>query len=354
MKKILVIEGNKSVRDNIAGMLEISGYEVETTSNGKLGLEKAQSIIPDLIICDVAMPVLDGFSVLRLLSNNSNTAGIPFIFLTAKVEQRSFRKGMNLGADDYIAKPFDKSDLLNSVELRLKKNEHARKNASDSSPVDFSKTFFDSNELNELKEMASNFELKKYFRKEKLFSENSHSHELFFIQKGKVKTYNTNEDGKKFISGVHGAGDFLGYMSLLENTDHYDTAEALEDCEVSLIPKKDFFQLIFGNAEAGRKFMNIICHNLHEKESRLLTLAYDSVRQRVAKALLELQIKYHTNLVDNASISSFSREDLANLVGTAKETLVRTLSEFKDEGAIEIIRNTIKILDQNKLEKITL
>lgn len=354
MKKILIIEDNRNLRENIAEMLELSGYETDTASNGKLGLEKAQTINPDLIICDIMMPVLDGFSLLRILSNNSVTAGIPFIFLSAKVDKKNIRKGMSLGADDYITKPFEKSDLLNTIELRLKKHDLAKQEATESSSIDFNSLKFDSTELNELRDLAKNFELKNYKKKEKLFSEKSHSHDLYFIQKGKVKTYRTNDDGKKFITGIHKAGDFLGYMSLIENTNHYDSAEALEECEVSLIPKTDFLKLIFGNHEAGRKFISLITHNLQEKEDRLLALAYNSVRQRVAKSLLELQKKFRDDFRNNFSIAFFNREDLANLAGTAKETLVRTLSEFKDEGAIEIKGNEISIKDQNKLEKITL
>ena len=123
MSKILLIEDNKDVRENTAEILELSGYEVHTAPNGKAGVELASKIFPDLIICDIMMPELDGYGVLHLLHKNPDTASIPFIFLTAKTERSDFRKGMDMGADDYITKPFDDIELLNAVETRIKKSQ---------------------------------------------------------------------------------------------------------------------------------------------------------------------------------------------------------------------------------------
>src|SRR5436190_22776268 len=106
MKTILIIEDNNDVRENTAEILELSNYRVLQAENGKLGVEVAQKMKPDLIICDIMMPVLDGYGVIHLLNKNPDTASIPFIFLTAKSERIDFRKGMEMGADDYIAKPF--------------------------------------------------------------------------------------------------------------------------------------------------------------------------------------------------------------------------------------------------------
>ena len=123
MKTILLIEDNKDVRENTAEILELANYKVLQAENGKTGVEIAQQQKPDLIICDIMMPVLDGYGVIHLLNKSVETASIPFIFLTAKSERIDFRKGMEMGADDYISKPFDDIELLNAVESRLKKNE---------------------------------------------------------------------------------------------------------------------------------------------------------------------------------------------------------------------------------------
>ena len=122
-KKIVLIEDNTAVRENIQEILELAGYTIVAEPNGKKGVDAVLKEMPDLIICDIMMPELDGYGVLHMLSKNPKAAAIPFIFLTAKAERNDFRKGMEMGADDYITKPFDDIDLLNAVETRLKKSE---------------------------------------------------------------------------------------------------------------------------------------------------------------------------------------------------------------------------------------
>src|SRR5450432_2718460 len=121
MKKILLIEDNDDIRENTAEILELSNYKVIVAENGKIGVEKAIEHTPDLIICDIMMPGLDGYGVLHAVHKNEAIKNTPFIFLTAKTERGDFRKGMELGADDYITKPFDGTELLNAVDSRLKK-----------------------------------------------------------------------------------------------------------------------------------------------------------------------------------------------------------------------------------------
>jgi two-component system, OmpR family, alkaline phosphatase synthesis response regulator PhoP len=121
MKKILVIEDEASVRTNILEILESGGFEVILAEDGKVGLQLAKEQIPDLIICDIMMPGLDGYGVLTTLLEQPTTAMIPFIFLTAKTTREDFRQGMNLGADDYITKPFRRTELLEAVKVRLEK-----------------------------------------------------------------------------------------------------------------------------------------------------------------------------------------------------------------------------------------
>src|SRR6476660_3316650 len=105
MKKILLIEDNKEMRENTSEILELANYDVVTAANGKIGVELATQINPDLIVCDIMMPELDGYGVLYLLAKKPETSGIPFIFLTAKTEKTDMRKGMSMGANDYLTKP---------------------------------------------------------------------------------------------------------------------------------------------------------------------------------------------------------------------------------------------------------
>ncbi|HJP63293.1 MAG TPA: response regulator, partial [Mucilaginibacter sp.] len=121
MKTILIIEDNTDIRENTAEILELAGYKVLQGVNGKTGVDLAYQHKPDLILCDIMMPELDGYGVLYMLSKNADVASIPFIFLTAKAERIDFRKGMEMGADDYLTKPFDDIELLNAIESRLEK-----------------------------------------------------------------------------------------------------------------------------------------------------------------------------------------------------------------------------------------
>ena len=121
MKTILLIEDNTDVLETTKEILELADYTVLTALEGKTGVELAKNEKPDLIICDIMMPELDGYGVLNILGKNPNTSSIPFIFLTAKTDKNDIRKGMNLGADDYITKPFEETELLDAVEMRLKR-----------------------------------------------------------------------------------------------------------------------------------------------------------------------------------------------------------------------------------------
>jgi CRP-like cAMP-binding protein/CheY-like chemotaxis protein len=349
MKKILLIEDNPEVRENTAEILELANYQVFTAANGKIGVELARKEHPDLIICDIMMPELDGYGVLHLLAKNQATAGIPFIFLTAKAEKDDFRKGMNLGADDYLTKPFDDLTLLDAVEMRLKKNDlfraESRKDSTGTAAHDGSRGMAELNRL--LNEDKKTMHVKK---KQQVFTERSFPNALYYISKGKVKTYKTNEEGREFITGLHSTGDFIGYIELLENCNYKESATTLEDTELCVINKQEFFTLLEQNREVSQKFIKLLSNNVLEQEERLLQLAYNSVRKRVAEALLLLYNRYHEQETAEPAIQ-VSREDLSSIAGASKETVIRTLSDFKDEKLIEISGKSIKILNMNKLVK---
>jgi CRP/FNR family transcriptional regulator, polysaccharide utilization system transcription regulator len=351
MKTILLIEDNPEVRENTAEILELANYKVHTAENGKFGVEIAQRIKPDLIICDVMMPVLDGHGVLFMLSKNPETAGIPFIFLTAKAERADFRKGMEMGADDYITKPFSEAELLNAVEVRLKKSDWLK--------AEFSKGIDGLNEflsevkgIEELGKISDNRKVRAYKKKELIFSEGSYPQGLCFINKGKVKTFKTHPDGKEFITGLFKEGEFFGYMALIEEDRYSESAMALDDSEVCIIPREDFYDLIYKNREVAARFIKMLSNNLKEKEEQMMNLAYNSVRKRVAQALLTLRKRYQQEgKMDNFSMA-ISREDLANMVGTATESLIRTLADFKEEQLVEVKGSNITITNPEKLEKL--
>jgi len=350
MKRILLIEDNKDVRENTAEILVLAQYHVSTAENGKTGVEIAQKEKPDLIICDITMPVLDGHGVLHLLSKNDETASIPFIFLTAKAEKNDFRKGMEMGADDYLTKPFDDVELLNAIEIRLRKKEIHKKEFI-KNIAGINEFIADAKGLESLKQLSVAHDVKIYKKKIDIYKKGSFPLGIYFINKGKVKTYQTNELGKELITELHKEGEFFGYLPLLQDEKYTGSAAALEDSEIFMIPKEDFFSLIYKNAVVSMRFIEILSNNLKEKEKQLLKLAYNSVRKRVAEALIILSDKYKKEKEQIFS-TNVSRDDLANMVGTATETVIRTLSDFKEDKLIEISGGAITILNYEKLSKL--
>ena len=344
---ILLIEDNDEIRENTAEILELSNYKVTTAANGKQGVEKALAEKPDLIICDIMMPVLDGYGVLHLINKNPELSGIPFIFLTAKSERADFRKGMEMGADDYISKPFSDSELLNAIDSRFKKISILQKNyaADDTGLQDMLQEF---EGVNALENMTANRPEKLYQKKETIYTRGHHPQKLFFIKEGKVKTYISNEHGKDLTIGLYSGGDFLGYTALLEGSNYKETAEAIDDCVIAEIPVESFEKLLHYNPDATKKIIRLLAKNITDKEQQLLDIAYNSLRKRVATALITLLNKYRKPGDATFSIQ-LSREDLANIAGTATESLIRTLSDFKNEKLVEVSGSRISILDEKKL-----
>jgi DNA-binding response OmpR family regulator len=349
MKKILLIEDNKIIRENTAEILEMTNYHVLTAENGKEGVEVALNKNPDLIICDIMMPVLDGYGVLHMLQKNSSTKNTPFIFLTAKTERNDFRKGMELGADDYITKPFSGTELLNAVEGRLKKAEVLKEEFS--GLAGFQKLMTVHNGRDILKELSADRNTNKYKPKQQVFSEGNRPTCLFYIQKGKVKTYKTNDYGKELVMDLYNEGDFLGFISLLENTNYQETAVAMEESELAIIPKEDFEELMNSNPEVSQKFIQLLAKNISEKKNQLLGIAYNSLRKKVAEALMTLYKKYNVASDENFSIN-LTRENLSTIAGTATESLIRTLGDFKNEKLIEITDGIITIINEKKLQNL--
>ena len=350
MKRILLIEDNEGVRDTTIDILRLADYEVEAAENGKLGVEKALQFRPDIIICDVMMPELDGYGVLHILNKKPDTASIPFIFLTAKSDREDMRKGMNLGADDYLTKPFEETELLDAVESRLKRNSFLKQEFS-KSLSGINSFFAEASKYDELKDLSKDRKIVNYGKKHQIYREDGLAYLLYFIQSGKVKAYRTTESGKEFVTGMYGPGDFIGHMSLLNGKGTYnETAVILEDADICAIPKEDFIKLIFGNKVVSNKFIGMLSNNLVEREEQLVEMAFAPVRQRVAKALLEL-LHWGSQHDESNNEISISRQDLAGLIGATKETVIRTLSDFKEEGLIAIYPKHIHILERNRLKR---
>jgi CRP-like cAMP-binding protein len=347
MKTILLIEDSDDIRETTAELLELANYKVLTAENGKVAVEIANQTKPDLVICDIMMPVLDGYGVLHIFSQSSDLQNIPFIFLTAKTERSDLRKGMDMGADDYLTKPFQEIELLNAVESRLKKIENLS-NSFRNTQEGLEEFYQNATKHNDLQALSTDRKVNNVKRKQVIYSEGDEPIRFFFLKSGKVKTYQSNRDGKEFITGLYNSGDFFGHIAIIENTEYQESSEALENCEVIGIPKHDFLELITRNQTIANQFIKMLANDIQVKEKQLTQMAYNSIRKRTADALIMLSKKYKKESQENFTMK-ISRDDLASVVGTATESLIRTLSDFKSDHLIEINGSEIKILDERKL-----
>jgi CRP-like cAMP-binding protein/DNA-binding NarL/FixJ family response regulator len=345
MKTILLIEDNDAIRENTAEILELTGYTVHTAENGKVGVEKALENKPDLVICDIMMPVLDGYGVLHIFNKNPQLTGVPFIFLTAKTERTDFRKGMELGADDYLTKPFEESELLTAIESRLNRflNLKPEYNLQQDG---LDKFLTDAQKVGNLQSLSADRKAHAVRKKQYIYAEGDEPTRLYFLKSGKVKTVRSNADGKEFITGLYNAGEFLGYLPLLDKGEYADSAVTLEDSELVYIPKADFQQLLLANPDVSSQFVKLLAGRVADRETQLLGMAYSSLRRRVADTLLRL----HDGQPD--AVIQLSRDDLAAMVGTATESLIRTLSEFRQDGLIEqTSAGGIRVIQAEKLRR---
>jgi len=348
-KKIVVVEDNANVRENLAEILELDGYEVATAENGKIGVKVIEETMPDLILCDIMMPELDGYGVLHIINKKPHLSNIPFLFLTAKAEKTDFRKGMNLGADDYLTKPFQADELLNIIETRIKLREIVSKQYPQNLEG-LSNFFSDAKAQIALEGLATDREIKTFQKKEYIFRAGKRPFHLFYVLYGSVKLVEENIDGKELITQIVKPNQFMGYTALIQEEAYHKNAVALEDCEICIIPKDDFLNLIYKDANVSQKFIKMLSNELKEKEHKLMNMAYNSVRKRVADSLVELATKKNEAETKQDLKVTVLREDLAAMVGTAKESAIRALCDIKETGFIKIEPGYIDILDLEGLK----
>lgn len=343
MKSVLIIEPDEGKRNKLHTLLSVAHYNVIVAANGVEGMQHISKHSFNLILSAIEMPELDGFGLLHLLNRDKNFVQIPFIFTSEDVTYREIRKGMNMGADDFLQFPMDDSELLNAIENRLRRHEQvsdALLEGAEFSKQDDMEVIFSFENIREHSNEAH------YVEGDFIYRNGDISHYVYYIQKGSLKTFLYNEDGKEYITGIFRKGEFFGYHALFENRKQKEYAGALEDCEIIKIDKQSFHRLILKNNVLAYQFLQMLSKNVTSIEERMLHLAYSSVRRRLARALLKISQENGSDQIQ------LSRTDLAHLVGTSTETLVRTLSEMKKDNLISANHNEINIIDKLGLQKL--
>jgi DNA-binding response OmpR family regulator len=348
MRKILLIEDDVVLRENTSELLELSNYEVVNAPNGKIGVEVAKDTLPDIIVCDIMMPELDGYGVLEALTKNESTQHIPFIFLSAKTERKDVRRGMDLGADDYITKPFSEDELISAIESRLAKasilkdlREKKEEKKEDTEGL---------RNLNDLKNyFEDNGETFRYPKETSIYKEGKNSNYIYLITSGLIKCHKLDEQGKQLTTALYKEDDLFGYTSFSQNLAYQESATTIQETELVGLSKKALTNVLDKNHKVTLELIELLTEDLAIVKDQLLQMAYSSVSKKTANTILMFAEKLNRKPEEQIKIS---RNDLASVAGIATETLIRTMSSFKKQGLIEIEGRTIRILDLEKLKEI--
>ena len=346
MKKVLLIEDDDQLRENIAELLELYNYEVFATPEGRKGVELAKEVHPDVIVCDIMMPGMDGYQVLEKLSHDPNTRKIPFIYMSAKSDRSDVRKGMDLGADDYIPKPFEEEELISAIENRIARVAILSREERQSPLVEVPSI----PDLEGLKLwFAGNGEIINVSAKSHIYEEGHHSNYVYLIRQGMVKTITMDESGHELINKVYREGDFFGYTSLMETTPYKETASGIQSCALFAVHKEIMGKILLKNHHLTLEIIDLLSSDIMSYKERLLQMAYGTVRKKAASSILQFLRQLEPSPQEGIYIS---RSDLASVAGIAPESFIRALTEFKNEGLIASRGRNIKVLDIDGLKSI--
>lgn len=348
MKKILLAEGSNAGGDNLKELLELSNYTVISAADGGRAMHMAIAEKPDLIIASAVLPVLDGYGIIYALRQYPRCRSIPVIILTTTAEKGDFRKAMTAGADDFLAKPFDGTELLKAVEACLRRRQ--RRNAGHADVVPgIAPSQRETGAADQLWH-PGNREVRNFKRKTILHSEGQRALQVWYIVNGRVKTYLVNTDGKELVTRIDGPGDCVGYIAAIQGGVYTDNAQVLEDAGLIIIPRTEFMEILNSDSSLSHQLIKWLARNATEYEAGLVNLAYNSLRKKVANGILNL---YDSSLHQQAGSNyiTVSRDNLAAIVGAAPESLTRTLSDFKREKLIKVAEGKMYLLNEEKLRK---
>ncbi|AZA76387.1 Crp/Fnr family transcriptional regulator [Chryseobacterium sp. G0186] len=200
------------------------------------------------------------------------------------------------------------------------------------------------------KELLQNVMLVKNYRKnEAIFTEGTIPNGIFYLKEGKVKKYKVDNDGREQIIYIYNTGEFFGYSAILSNDSYGDTTQTLENSVIAFISKKDFFHILDQSVAFSRQLLKSLSHEFTVLANLMTVLSQRTVRERVALSLLILHNKYKSTILEDKVYITLSRADLANMVGTANETLARILHGFKEDHLISMEGRKIQLIDFEKL-----
>jgi CRP-like cAMP-binding protein/CheY-like chemotaxis protein len=345
MEKILFIEDQSENGENIRQLLGLSNYRVIVAADGREGMTRAIAERPDLVLCETHSCAIDGYGVIQALQHHPETRGIPVILLTAAEAKDEFRKAMEAGADDFLARPFEGVELLRAVEACLERHRNRLPGVHGVPAMHSSK----GSDIPEQSDWRPDEHDTRYYKKRTiLYMEGQRASQIWYVISGKVKTYMVHADGKELITSICGPGDCLGCAAAVQGGAYTDNAQVLEETGLVAIPRPEFMHLMSSDPAFMRQLIKWLSRNTRKQESGLLNLAYSSLRKKVANGIVRLYDSSRGEK-DGGNYISISRDNLAAIIGSAPESLTRTLSDFKREHLIEIADGRIYLLDEGGL-----
>jgi len=311
MTDILVIEDDELVRESVVAVLESKGFQVLSAENGLIGLQLAEAHLPDLILCDILMPGMDGYEVLSTLSSNPATQAIPFIFLTAKVEKANWRQAMKMGADDYLTKPFTADELLEAIAGRLRK--HALLATSSVSN----------------RKLTLEVE-RPIFRFVVNQSIPLKPDSFWQVRHGLVKLSALLADGEEIVIGWAIAPMLFG-TNLMLSVVHY---------EATAMGKVELIQFSSQDLTTSPQLIKALLPRIHQSDALLAVCGQRRADDRLRGLLLLLTKELGEPTIGGTRLKvRFTHQELANTIGTARATVTLLLNQFKQNGWIAVERD---------------
>ena len=332
MPKIVVIEDQEEVRENLMETLELADYEVFGACDGHEGVRAVKEHLPQLVLCDVMMPRLDGFGVLELLRKDATTAAIPLVFLTARAERDDLRRGMNLGAADYVTKPFFQDELLRVVELRLA--DAAASSPRQQAARNGGGLVDESAATAALLALRERGRRRGYHERAPICFAGDTAHSAFYVERGRVRLFRDTDFGKGITVDAVGPGGWVGVGDVIAEAAMSASASAYPEAEVVIVDRAEVVDAFRHEPALGMWLARQLAQDIALRNESLLQVAYFSVRKRVAEFLLRADERLGDGAAER--VLDFRREDIAETIGTTPESVTRVLTEFRREGAVEL------------------
>lgn len=331
---IVVIEDQEEVRENLVETLELDGYSVHAAADGHAGVRAVREHSPQLVLCDVMMPRLDGYGVLKLLRDDDATRHIPLVFLTARAEREDLRRGMNLGAADYVTKPYFQDELLNVVKQRVlpEGGQPVATAASDRAP-DAPNWGGSPERLAEVLDgLQARGRERAYGDRAPIHFRGDPTRAVGRVVEGRVRLYRETTFDKVLTVDSVGPGGWYGIDDVLAGGAHGLSAAAHPRAVVAVVDAAEVRDALRHHPELWWWLGGQLAQDLALRAEQLVQIAYYSVRKRVAEYLLR------TTSAEGGPDArvELRREDIAEAVGTTPESVTRVLTEFRRDGLVAL------------------